>query len=358
MNYQSIYNRITKNARSLFSINSDSLWSWRTAHNRINPTEYKELHHIIPRGMGGEDIENNYCMLTPREHFLAHKLLTKIYPNNRSVIVAFFMMSGMNNKYKSSLTSHEYNIIRTKSSYYNKGLNNPCAYKIGELNHFYGKHHTKKSIEQAILTRSKNIYAIEQSSNRMRLFNKENIGTKNHMYGKQHTKNTKLSLIETDIRTGKTIPFIYNNQVFLSLHTASKLLQYNRKSIVRMIKKRDENRYIQPSEFFKLYNIYNFEWQIDPSAEIIDKFSKFNDLYLTHIQDEIKLTAYNKSLTLLKKYIDSEYNTLDSFAKSIGMSDCGLSYQFKRFPQYTIVSNGCKQFTKEKAIELLNSIAH
>ena len=27
------------------------------------------------------------------------------------------------------------------------------------------------------------------------------------------------------------------------------------------------------------------------------------------------------------------------------------------FPQYTTISNGCKQFTKEKAIELLNSIA-
>lgn len=35
----------------------------------------------------------------------------------------------------------------------------------------------------------------------------------------------------------------------------------------------------------------------------------------------------------------------------------GLAYQFKRFPQYNSISNGYKQFTKEKAIELLNSIA-
>lgn len=357
MNYKSIYNRITTTARTLFSINSDSLCSWRTAYNRMNPTEYKELHHIIPRGMGGEDIETNYCMLTPREHFLVHKLLTKIYPNNRSVIVAFFMMSGMNNKYSTSLTSREYNIIRNKCSYYNKGVNNPCSHKIGALNHFYGKHHTQETIDRAILTRSKNTYAIEQSSNRMRLYNKQNIGSKNYMYGKQHTSQTKLSIIETDIRMGKTRPFIYNNQLFLSLHIASNLLQYNRKSIARLIKQRDENKYIESSEFFDSYNIYDFEWQVDPSNEMIEKLSTLNSIYLNSIKNELKTIAWNKSIRLLNSYIESEYNNLDTYAKSIGMSDCGLAYQFKRFPQYTTISNGCKQFTKEKAIELLNSIA-
>lgn len=108
--------------------------------------------------------------------------------------------------------------------------------------------------------------------------------------------------------------------------------------------------------FFDSYNIHDFEWQVDPSTESIKRFSVMNTIYLNSIQNELKTIAWNKSIRLLNSYIDSDYNNLDAYAKSIGMSDCGLAYQFKRFPQYTTISNGCKQFTKEKAIELLHSI--
>lgn len=36
-----------------------------------------EVHHIIPRCMGGNDDPSNLIRLTPREHFMCHKLLTK-----------------------------------------------------------------------------------------------------------------------------------------------------------------------------------------------------------------------------------------------------------------------------------------
>lgn len=41
-------------------------------------------HHIIPRHMGGQDIEDNYTYLTVREHTIAHFLLWKIHkhPND------------------------------------------------------------------------------------------------------------------------------------------------------------------------------------------------------------------------------------------------------------------------------------
>lgn len=38
-------------------------------------------HHIIPRHMGGEDTDENFTYLTPREHVIAHFLLWKIYKN-------------------------------------------------------------------------------------------------------------------------------------------------------------------------------------------------------------------------------------------------------------------------------------
>ena len=42
---------------------------------------YYEKHHIIPRCCGGTDNSSNLVLLTAREHFLAHYLLTKMYKN-------------------------------------------------------------------------------------------------------------------------------------------------------------------------------------------------------------------------------------------------------------------------------------
>lgn len=39
---------------------------------------YTERHHIIPRSLGGEDLDSNIVELTAREHFICHLLLTKM----------------------------------------------------------------------------------------------------------------------------------------------------------------------------------------------------------------------------------------------------------------------------------------
>ena len=53
---------------------------------------YKERHHIIPKCVGGTDDKSNIVELTPEEHYLAHQLLTKMYPNEPSLIYAAMMM--------------------------------------------------------------------------------------------------------------------------------------------------------------------------------------------------------------------------------------------------------------------------
>lgn len=40
-----------------------------------------EIHHIVPRSMGGTDEDSNLVKFTPREHFFAHVLLEKITRN-------------------------------------------------------------------------------------------------------------------------------------------------------------------------------------------------------------------------------------------------------------------------------------
>lgn len=45
--------------------------------NRKNNLEYSEIHHIIPKSLGGSDDQNNLVVLSAREHFICHYLLTK-----------------------------------------------------------------------------------------------------------------------------------------------------------------------------------------------------------------------------------------------------------------------------------------
>ena len=52
----------------------------------------KEQHHIIPRCMGGTDHSENLVYLTPEEHYTAHQLLVKIYPNEDKLVYAALMM--------------------------------------------------------------------------------------------------------------------------------------------------------------------------------------------------------------------------------------------------------------------------
>lgn len=55
---------------------------------------YSESHHIVPRCMGGTDEADNLVRLTPEEHYVAHQLLVKMYPNNPRLVRAAMFMNG------------------------------------------------------------------------------------------------------------------------------------------------------------------------------------------------------------------------------------------------------------------------
>ena len=59
---------------------------------------YLENHHIIPKCIGGTDEPENLVYLLPEEHYIAHLLLVKIYPNESGLIYAAHMMANRNNK--------------------------------------------------------------------------------------------------------------------------------------------------------------------------------------------------------------------------------------------------------------------
>jgi hypothetical protein len=89
MNYQRIHDAIINRARN------------RTLQG------YYEKHHVIPRCLGGTDDLDNLVELTAREHFIVHKLLCKIYPNEHKLVYAYWMMC---NKQGSSKMVREYHV--------------------------------------------------------------------------------------------------------------------------------------------------------------------------------------------------------------------------------------------------------
>lgn len=61
-----------------------------------NLNEYTEVHHILPKCLNGTDDPENLIRLTLPEHFLAHWLLWKMYPNYLPIASAFLQMNNKN----------------------------------------------------------------------------------------------------------------------------------------------------------------------------------------------------------------------------------------------------------------------
>ena len=100
---------------------------------------YYEIHHIIPRCMGGSNNQDNLVNLTAREHFIAHLLLVKIYSDNYKLIKAAAMMCVGQTERKISnrlyehlrkKLSHAQSICQTasgNSQYGSQWVNNPVT---------------------------------------------------------------------------------------------------------------------------------------------------------------------------------------------------------------------------------------
>ena len=86
------------------------------AQNRQVPKEtYTESHHIIPRSLGGSNLPSNLAILTGREHFICHWLLTKMYIGKAKskMIYALSMMKASPTathmpRYDTKITSRVY----------------------------------------------------------------------------------------------------------------------------------------------------------------------------------------------------------------------------------------------------------
>ena len=102
--YSKWYFDIVKNARNL---------------NRIKSKHtYYELHHILPKSVFPDysslkTNEWNGVLLTPKEHFICHYLLTKMFDDKFYIIKMQRALHGMSQKTNhSKLTAKQYEICR------------------------------------------------------------------------------------------------------------------------------------------------------------------------------------------------------------------------------------------------------
>ena len=122
MNYQKHYNLLIERAKIR------------------NLEGYKELHHIVPRCIGGTDERDNLVELTAEEHFVAHQLLVKMYPDHDGLKWAAVQMTGHQNG------------KRTNNKLYGwlkRQYQKICKQRVGKKNGSYGAtwYHNPETLE-------------------------------------------------------------------------------------------------------------------------------------------------------------------------------------------------------------------
>lgn len=92
----------------------------RRAQTRlVDNSCYYEKHHIIPKSLGGNNKKENLVLLTAREHFICHWLLTKCVSDRvEKMNYALWKMMNSSNEYQEryKVTSKKYEILKKKLS--------------------------------------------------------------------------------------------------------------------------------------------------------------------------------------------------------------------------------------------------
>jgi len=97
---------------------------------------YREQHHVIPRCLGGTDDKSNLVELTAREHFIVHKLLCELFPNESKLVYAYWAMCNKQGSKKMirdyKVSSREYERAKHMFAEYSSKLHSgKVAWNLG-----------------------------------------------------------------------------------------------------------------------------------------------------------------------------------------------------------------------------------
>lgn len=134
---------------------------------------YTEKHHIIPRSLGGSNDKENLVILTAREHFIAHLLLTKCTEGVFKQKMGYALWNMVNRDKGLRTNSKTYKTIRNVHiamlSKKNSGSGNPM----------FGKHLSDETKEKISVKTKGSKRSLETRAK----ISKANTGTKNSMFG-------------------------------------------------------------------------------------------------------------------------------------------------------------------------------
>jgi hypothetical protein len=165
-----------------------------------------EQHHIIPKSCGGSDEPNNLVLLTPKEHYICHRLLPKMVKSKihyeKMVYALWSLVNGNGRSKRYSPSGKIYQQIKEDQS----KVRSERMKGIG--NHFYGKTH---SDEFKAWFSENNPSKREEVKEKMRgprpnykpnsyyfgLSNETKQKLREANLGKTHTKETKRKMSET-----------------------------------------------------------------------------------------------------------------------------------------------------------------
>lgn len=155
---------------------------------------YCETHHIVPRSLGGPDNKRNLVVLSAREHFIVHWLLTKMVSNTKHKYQMWNAFSCMlyrarpgQIRYKVSSRVFE-SIKRAGSKIKSErftGSNNPMFGRRGELSPHFGKEWSDEHRVNASKSHKGVIRSLESRQ-------KQSVATKGREQSIEHIEKRKL----------------------------------------------------------------------------------------------------------------------------------------------------------------------
>ena len=110
---------------------------------------YVEKHHIVPKCLGGTDDAENIAILTAEEHFLAHQLLVKMYPNSPPLVNAVMLMTTHHTTNR--VSNKLYSWLRVRASRARK----EWLLENGHPKGFLGKKHTGNGLKKVLAAQAK-----------------------------------------------------------------------------------------------------------------------------------------------------------------------------------------------------------